>query len=63
VAEMVTFNGGKWGKRQKAKNKPFKLDQSKSDFFVIFFLTLLSKIISLHPSFNYENKAKIISKK
>jgi hypothetical protein len=60
VVEMVTFNG-EMG--EKAKGKPFRLDQSKSDFFVIFFLTLLSKIISLHPSLNYENKAKIISKK
>jgi hypothetical protein len=50
-------NGGK-GKKEKA----FRLGQSKSDFFVFLFPTLLSKIISLHPSFNYENTAKIRSK-
>jgi hypothetical protein len=63
MAEMVTFNGGKWGQRQKGKRKTFRLGQSKSGFFVLLFPTLLLKIISLHPSFNYENRAKIRSKK
>jgi hypothetical protein len=50
VAEVVTFNGGKGGKgkRQKPNLNLF--------FFLLFFFlpTLLSKLLSLHPSLKYE---------
>jgi len=60
VTKMVTFNGGKGGQTQEANVKA-QLAQSKYDIFAIFWPTLLSKILSLHPSFNYENRAKIRS--
>jgi len=62
VAEMLAFNGGKGGQRQDTKAKA-QLAQSEYDLFAIFWPTLLSKIPSLHPSFNYENRAKIRSLK
>jgi hypothetical protein len=55
MAKVVTFNGGKRGQMQ--KQKTFK----RPNLNLIFLPTLFSKILSLHPSFNYENREKIIS--
>jgi hypothetical protein len=57
VAEVVTSNGGKGGKGKRQR-------PNLNLIFLLFFLPiLLSKILSLHPSFNYEIKKKSDLKK
>jgi hypothetical protein len=55
--------GANGGKGKEAKGKTLDWANLNLIFLFFLFLTLLSKIISLHPNFNYENRAKIRSKK
>jgi hypothetical protein len=62
VVEIMTSNGVKGGQGQKVKARTFKMPNwpnlNLCFFFAIFLPTLLSIFLSLHSSFNYENKEK-----
>jgi hypothetical protein len=53
VAEVVTFNGGKGGKGKRQKPN-LNLIFFLLLLFFFFWPTLLSKLLSLHPSLKYE---------